>query len=107
MNTDYWAEGLDEALKEAGLQATPEQLNAIAQKINDAYSAIDESTGTLSMTDPRNEEIQRLTRQLERERSKDVCGKCKGKGGWRDGIGSHIAHHTCPDCQGSGLVYEN
>jgi len=100
---NYWKECVQSALEEAGLIATPEQVNIMADVVRGGHE-----THGMSYPAPENPliaEVSTLKKKLAREEDKITCTKCNGTGGWTVGIGnSHQAYERCWKCHGKGRV---
>ena len=100
--SDYWTICAEEALEEANLPASPEQINTLASYIKSAHEHFGQAHGYDQMHRGPDPEIERLKRDLETERNKVICGLCKGSGI----LVSHGPHHSsrshCYRCRGDG-----
>ncbi|WP_425318772.1 hypothetical protein [Pseudomonas nitroreducens] len=97
---DYFAEGLAESLEEHGVEATSEQIKAIAKDV----ALFAESIGQALYVpeSPGIREADLLQKELERERAKVVCRVCNGSGNTVSHGPHHSAHSTCWKCNGEG-----
>lgn len=106
--TEYWTIAAEEALDEAGLDATTEQIKAVAKAMEAAHDMYGEQHGhheaSRSLWADKEREISDLRRQLCDEEEKVPCPECEGK--WAPGLGGTIepARYTCWKCDGSGKV---
>lgn len=100
--TDYWIECLESTFDEHGIEATPEQIAAVATDIEGARE-------NMSMAFPVPEspypgEIKRLQAEVATERSKVVCPECKGSGSYFHPGPYHSSSGACFKCHGEGKV---
>jgi hypothetical protein len=97
---DYYEEGLAESFSEHGVDATPEQIRAIAKDV-EGYS---ESIGLAfhQPADPSGGEVEELRKALDRERRKVICRECKGHGVVTFQGPHHGSTSTCFRCNGDG-----
>lgn len=97
---DYWTECVAEALSEAGVTATQEQILVMAEIIEGAHEMYGESTGITY--NPILDELRNTRIALEKEKNKSVCNLCRGTGRYdpRDGFGEQ----TCYKCNGDGMI---
>jgi len=97
----YWIEGVSSSLDEHGVDATAEQIAAIAEDMMGGASVQGEYSHQ-----PRGHvesEADRLKRELERERRKVTCRPCGGTGTISAPLGtSHWSHSQCDRCNGTG-----
>lgn len=98
---DYWRECVIDALNEAGLTATDEQIETMAEHIElsidnyDLYSGNDVSSQNRVST--LQDEIDIARRQLKEERDKINCEACAGRG-----TVSATSLSRCWKCNGEG-----
>lgn len=99
---DYYKVLLIDCFDEYKVNANYEQVNAIAGDIAIAH----ENYGmTLAPVEhPMIDEIASLKKELKKERSKQVCPECKGKGGLYMSGPVHGAISQCHVCNGEGKV---
>ena len=101
---NYWQEAVEIALQEAGLEATPEQIDCITAEMESSHENYGMAHGYDAIPNPLASELEQAQRELLRERSKVVCKDCGGVG-W---IVTHGPYHSsegqCPTCRGEGRV---
>ena len=96
----YWKECIEDAFAEAGIVATPEQ-------VDDVVSTVEGAHENYSMAYPVPEspypaEINRLEKALVREREKILCRVCNGRGVLRSDGPAHYSISRCYKCNGDG-----
>ncbi len=106
--TDYWTEHAEIALDEAGLTATPKQIDTIAGVIESAHEFYGQSMGhdvaSKNFQSAKDGEIRDLKKELDAERAKVVCSECWGKG-WTTSHGpAHSSTSQCFRCKGDGRL---
>jgi hypothetical protein len=98
----YWVETVEEALAAVGLEATPDQLNQIANDVQIAHECYGMAFGHDSIPNPLAAEIKELKTKLDVERRKAVCPRCLGSGE-EISIGPyHTGISQCLECRGEG-----
>lgn len=102
--SDYWHICIEEALSEAGVMVTEDQLNSIAEDVRMGHEMYGESHGYHLFSNPMADEIKTLKSQLEREENKVVCPDCKGIGVTVLSMGTLVSRSSCFRCSGSGKV---
>jgi len=85
---DYWKECVSEALCDAGIVASDEQIKSVAEFVEGAHDMYGEANGHHFIPNPVDEENKKLKRELEREKSKVICNECGGNG-------KDISHGPC------------
>lgn len=70
---DYWKECIAEAMEDAGITATDEQIDTVTSWVEGAYENYGLATGLDAIPNPLSIEIASLRRDLGRERDKDHC----------------------------------
>lgn len=102
MERDWIIDSLANCAHEHGVELS----NALLGDMADAVGALEEYSSYGSHDTGVESELTKVERELEREKSKRVCGKCSGKGGWNESVGSaHYSWERCPHCDGKGWVY--
>ena len=94
---EYWKEAVAQALDEQDMDWTDSELAEIASHIEDSHELFSMAFPSPS-GNPRDEEIIRLERELEIERSKVWCSECSGRGQL---LGDCM---DCWKCNGEGKV---
>jgi len=70
---DYWKECIAEAMEDAGITATDEQIDTVTSWVEGAYENYGLATGLDAIPNPLRIEIASLERDLRNERDKDHC----------------------------------
>lgn len=103
MNKEYWVICVEEILGDHGVEATSEQIEAIAEDIQSCagvqgeYSAPADRGG--------QSEADQLLTQLRAEQSKVFCVTCQGTGRLVESISSsHCSNSQCWKCNGEGSI---
>lgn len=104
---DYWKECISEALDDAGIKATDEQIENIAGWVEGAHENYGMAHGYDAIPNPAESQAQDELRRMKREKeqhenwvlSTKPCRSCTTTGNVRDGWGRDT---TCPDCNGEG-----
>lgn len=100
---DYWYEAVEIALNDAGVSASDEQIDLIAGAIKVSHANYSMCHFTPSSNNE-SEEVSRLQKELDDEKSKVVCPNCKGAGFHVVFYGTRSAEFECHKCRGSGRV---
>jgi hypothetical protein len=98
----YWEECLSSSFDEHGIIATPEQIRAIAKDVE-----LGRENFTLCYPFPENPypgEIERLKKELIKEREKEVCPVCLGSKRNISYGPCHSASSPCYKCRGEGKI---
>lgn len=103
---DYWQECVEAALNDAGLVATTEQIEQMASVFEGAYENYGLYSGnevaSKNLAAHREDEMQQLRNEIERERRKITCRECNGTGEYVSHGPYHSAYSTCFKCNGAG-----
>ena len=104
---EYWLEHAAIAMDEAGLTATPEQLDAIAGVIESAHDfygqAMGQDVASANWHADNERKIRDFAKELRREKDKIFCKECGGNGRIVMGCGlSHTSDSECFKCRGEG-----
>jgi len=99
---DYWHECVSEALDEAGVVATSEQIATIAKAVESAHDCHGMAFPLPENPYPR--EIADLNRKLAVERSKIGCPNCRGRGRIEERAGPWWSSSPCDHCHGEGKI---
>lgn len=97
---NYWQDCIETSFGDHGIQATREQIAAVAQDVEGWHDNIG-----LAFHQPPNPlvaEIEGLRRELAAERSKVRCKECDGKGELVCLGPYHLSISQCPKCGGEG-----
>ena len=101
----YWIQAVEAALEEAGLSATTEQIEVMADVMDGAHEMYGEAHGYEHFGNPMEDEVKRLKKELQRERKKVVCPECKGSGEEvMVYLPGRVSRSTCCKCNGEGKV---
>lgn len=100
MAFDYWQEAVECALDEAGVKVTPEQLAQVVDGIKGSRE--NEHMAYAPVENPYPREIQRLEKELKRERGKVICRECNGHGRITIQGPYHSSNSQCSKCRGDG-----
>ena len=101
MDKSYWVICVEEILGDHGVEATSDQIAAIANDIQSCASV----HGEYSSTSDRGGETEadKLKAQLKAEQSKVFCVTCQGTGRLVESISSsHSSNSQCWKCNGAG-----
>ncbi len=99
---DYWVECVTEAFEDAKITATQEQIDIVAGWIEGASENEGLARGWESIPNPLQLENKELKSKLKKERDKQVCDTCNGKGYIVTYGYSHSAESSCSKCNGDG-----
>ena len=99
---EYWRECVGIALDEAGLVATKEQIELIADAVCVSHDNYGMAFGHECIPDPRSEEIKKLQTALDNERNKVFCKECNGRGSITVNCYTRSATSQCWKCHGEG-----
>jgi DnaJ-class molecular chaperone len=103
MNKEYWAICLEEILEDHGVEATSEQIEAMAKDFESCASVQGDYSSPVE--NPTVREADELRKQLKLEQSKVFCVKCQGAGRIVDRISSsHVSDSSCWKCNGAGKL---
>ena len=62
---EYFKELTEEALSDAGIKATSEQIDTVSSWVKSGFECHHESTGQHMIADPREEEVKKLKTQID------------------------------------------
>ncbi len=100
---DYWTECIETAFEDCDIDATLEQIEAVAGDVeasHDNYGlALYQPSG-----DHRDTEIAKLKKALAEERAKVPCSECGGRGRIITQGPVHSSNSECYVCDGEGMV---
>lgn len=103
MSREYWKICLEEILGEHGIEATSEQIEAMAGDFESCASVQGEYSAPVE--NPAVREAEELRTQLKREQSKVFCVTCQGTGRLIENISSsHYSNSDCWKCRGAGKL---
>ena len=102
---NYWQECIEEAFEDAGITASPEQIQCVAGWVEGAHETHSMAHGYDRISHPAVTEASDLKRQLLREREKVPCRECNGSGyqvGRIPPEGLEGLYEDCHVCKGEG-----
>ena len=99
---NYWQECIAEALESAGIVASNQQRDLVAEFVESAHDNYGMAHGHDCIPNPLAEENKRLSKILQDEKSKVVCQECWGRGSVTYGDGVRSATSSCSSCHGEG-----
>jgi DnaJ-class molecular chaperone len=99
---NYWKECIKEALEDAKLPATEEQIELITSWVEGAHDNFGMAHGHDCIPHPIEEENRRLTNLLKTERDLVYCKECDGTGRIVCYGPYHSSDSPCDKCNGSG-----
>ena len=102
--TDFWREVVSDALCEHGVTASDTQIAFIATDIQGCAENMDMAFPTPSGPSPELQELEKLRKELKRERNKVVCPECRGRGEEYFRGPYHGSLQTCWKCSGAGRL---
>lgn len=103
MNREYWKICLEEILGEHGVEATSEQIEAMAGDFESCASVQGEYEAPVE--NPLIRETEILRKALEVEKAKVVCTVCNGRGRLIEQFSSsHCSDSDCWKCRGAGRI---
>lgn len=98
----YWEECIREALDEAGIRATDEQIDIIVEWVEGAHENYGMAHGHDAIPNPLRFEVNELKQKLKREQEKVICVECSGSGRIISYGPYHSADSECYRCRGEG-----
>jgi len=99
---NYWKECISEAFEDAGISATPEQILTVTNWVEGAHDNYGMAHGYDCIPNPLQEENNKLSLALKKEREKVHCEKCNGKGRIITYGGTRSSDSECWQCHGEG-----
>lgn len=103
---DYWQEAVECALDEAGISATPKQIEDIAGAMEISHEnygmAMGHDVASANLTAHRERELAEARAETERERNKVICKECGGRGRIIEHGPVHSYDSECWKCRGEG-----
>lgn len=99
---DYWNECTSEAFDEAGITATKEQIDIVADCTEGAHDNYGMAHGHDCIPNPLKAENDDLKRSLRKEQEKVPCKPCKGRGRIIENGPGHSYDSECSRCRGEG-----
>lgn len=101
---NYWLECIHEAFCDAGITATQQQIEEVADTVRGAHENYGMAHGHDCIPNPLRIENERLHRELRQEQAKRVCPECKGRGCIVIDGPVHSSISQCDKCRGDGKV---
>lgn len=102
---DYWREAFMAALEEAEIPfPSDEKLKLGADVLEGAHENFGTAHGYDCIPNPQTGEIEKLNRELRRERAKIHCHTCDGRGRIETPGPYHSSNSQCWKCNGEGRV---
>lgn len=98
----YWIDCAAEALDQAEISATPEQIKEVARWIESGYECYGESHGHHFIPNPESERADKAEKALKTEREKVTCKICHGTGAEKFISFGREIFSTCWKCRGEG-----
>jgi DnaJ-class molecular chaperone len=103
MSIEYWRICLEEILGDHGVEATSEQIEAMAKDFESCASV--QGDYSAPVENPAVREAAELSRKLKIEQAKVFCVTCKGTGRLIEIISSsHYSDSDCWKCRGAGKL---
>jgi hypothetical protein len=99
---NYWKESIEAALDEAGLTATPDQIETITKCVEISHDQYGMAFGHDCIPNPLKLENEQLKRELKVEQSKIACKECHGRGNITENFGTRSSTSRCDRCNGEG-----
>ena len=99
---DYWIECISEALDEAGITATDDQICLVALWAEGAHDQYSMAYGHDCIPNPVKLENEKLKKELKIEQEKILCKECNGLGRIITYGPVHSADTECSKCRGEG-----
>jgi len=99
---NYWKEAVDNALADAGVEATIEQRNTMASYLVIFADQEREFSGEYNIPNPLTQEVKQLRAALKNEQEKVGCKECRGRGYFVENYGTRSSETTCSRCNGEG-----
>jgi hypothetical protein len=102
---DYWKECISEALEDAGIKASDEQIDTVTSWVEGAHENYGMAHGHDCIPNPMVTENEDLKKKLKREQEKTICEECNGKGTTISYGGTFQCYSRCYVCRGEGFIY--
>ena len=103
---DYWKDCISEAFEDAGIVATPDQLDTVtswAEGAHDNYGlATGDDVASANHSAQKDDEIRGLKTELRNELNKETCETCGGTGNLTTYGGTFQSTSSCYKCHGQG-----
>jgi hypothetical protein len=101
---NYWKECVAEALDDAGIIATDEQINTVSEWVKGAHENYGMAFGHDCIPNHLEIENKNLLKELKKEKNKVMCSYCNGTGNLTSHGPVHSSYSTCYKCNGEGMV---
>jgi len=101
---EYWDEVIRESFDETGINATEDQIRFVVDAVKGSHEMYSECHGYLDIPNPLEEENKKLKKELDEEKNKSNCPKCRGKGHITTPGPYHSATSVCFFCNGEGRL---
>ncbi len=98
----YWVDVVVDALGDANMSATKEQIDIIASWIDGAHDNYGMYSGEECIPNPLKLENERLVNALKKEKDKIHCKMCNGVGRITSPGPYHSSNMECFKCNGEG-----
>lgn len=103
---DYWKDTISEAFEDAGITATDEQIETVAQWAESGHEnysmAMGHDVASANLAAERERERKAGWEAAERERNKVHCRECNGRGRIVASDGIRSSDSECSKCRGEG-----
>lgn len=99
---DYWTECISEALGEAGISASKEQVDVVAGWVEGAHENYGMAHGHHTIPNPLEGELREAKTGLDAEKRKVNCRECGGTGHIVSLGPYHSCESSCFRCNGEG-----
>ena len=99
---EYWKECIEISFEEAGIKATKEQIEIVVSSVEGGHENYGMAHGYECIPNPLMEENKR---KHYREKNKQLCSDCKGKGRIIIPGPYHSSDSQCYSCNGEGFIY--
>ena len=97
---DYWKECLSSAFDEHGIVATAEQIESVANDVQNSSENIGQAF--YEPEHPAKFEIEKLKSELKFEKALVHCKTCNGSGRLIENFGTRSSNSECYKCYGKG-----
>lgn len=101
---NYWEECLSEAFDDTGIIATKKQIDTVASWVEGAHENYGMAHGYDHIPNPLILENEKLRKNLDIERRKEICPNCDGVGRIITRGPSHSSNSRCWKCSGEGKI---
>jgi len=98
----YWEECISDAMQDAGISATLEQIKQVAESVEGAHDNY--SMAYPTPENPLGPENKRLKEALQKEKEKRGCPECGGNGVLTEYWMDRSSTSQCSKCRGEGKI---